>query len=294
MSENGVKLHCSSDSNDEQTYQSSNVSPPASKSPPFGCGCGKCTFFSFLERGCPKHISSTSSFPYLDISGLTDTHQQELKGRLQFESQKIMVQFQELVSATWRSLEKQKIPPSDIILDIMALPNRNLKTAKRVSEIFLNLNDDLSFFNYHIIEHIIKFRGTKGDKDNLQKYKEQFHQYAKRRIFECPSQFGFVSEAGHADVVVKLDSKYDHYTVIELEMFRCQLSSIFHLSPQGGLRLCQVNEGCIQITFQVPLFVQQEIFPLSREQEKALAAEGVISLTCGKYHFMSEVQVLTL
>ena len=41
--------------------------------------------------------------------------------------------------------------------------------------------------------------------------------------------------------------------------------------------LCRVVEGCIQFTFQVPSFVQQKIFPLSKEQEKALAAMGVIA-----------------
>ena len=64
-----------------------NTSPSeVSQKSPFGCGCGKCRFFSFIERGCPAPIPSASSFPYLDLSGLTDEQQQELKGRLQFES----------------------------------------------------------------------------------------------------------------------------------------------------------------------------------------------------------------
>ena len=40
---------------------------------------------------------------------------------------------------------------------------------------------------------------------------------------------------------------------------------------------------------QIPSFVQQEIFPLSTEQESALAAEGVIRLTCGDYQFTTKV-----
>ena len=35
--------------------------------------------------------------------------------------------------------------------------------------------------------------------------------------------------------------------------------------------------------------MQQEIFPLSSEQESALAAEGVIRLTCGDYEFTTKV-----
>ena len=40
--------------------------------------------------------------------------------------------------------------------------------------------------------------------------------------------------------------------------------------------------------FQVPSFVQQEIFPLSEKQEKALKAVDVIKLTCGKYQFSGD------
>ena len=38
--------------------------------------------------------------------------------------------------------------------------------------------------------------------------------------------------------------------------------------------------------------MQQEIFPLSSEQEKALAAEGVIKLNCGDYQFAAKVCII--
>ena len=50
-----------------------------------------------------------------------------------------------------------------------------------------------------------------------------------------------------------------------------------------------MEEGCFQVMFQVPSFVQQEIFPLSSEQERALVAEKVIKLTCGDYEFVAKV-----
>ena len=87
-------------------HSSSSNGPPASDKLPFGCGCGKCTFFSLIERGCPLPIPSASSFPYLDLSGLTHEQQQQLRGRLRFESQEIMLRFQGLVSSTILSLKK--------------------------------------------------------------------------------------------------------------------------------------------------------------------------------------------
>ena len=84
---------------------------------------------------------------------------------------------------------------------------------------------------------------------------------------------------------MKLDSQYEEYTVIQIEAFRGKLSEILCVSSQGILRVCRVDEGCMQLMFQVPSFVQQAILPLSGDQENALAAIGVIRLTCGKYQF---------
>ena len=278
------------------------LSNKGTKKPPFGCGCGKCTFFSFIEWGCPKPISSTSSFPYLDLSGLTDKQKEDLRESLQYESRQIMMQFQKLVSAIIESLIEQNVSLQRLVSHVMTLGafdpifkkpqmpllhdrRKELKTADSVPNIFLVLQDYFSFFNYDIIEHIIEVLGTKEDNAKLQHYKEKFNQYAKRRIFECGPCFGCESEAENSDIFVKLDSGYDNYTAGEIKGFCRRLSEILHVSSKGVLHLCRVDEGCIQLTFQAPSFVQQEIFPLSIEQERTLKAEGVIKLTCGEYQF---------
>ena len=216
-----------------------------------------------------------------------------------------MIQFQELVSATIESLGIQNVSLDKLVSHVMTLgafkpvfrePQvplfqycfEELKSADTIPKIFLVLKDYFSFFNYHIIEYIIKALGTAEDKARLQKYKEDFNQYAKRRIFECQPDFGPISDADHADIFVKVDAPYENYTVAEIEVFRHKLSELLRISSEGVLRLCRVEEGCFQLTFQVPSFVQHEIFPLSREQEKALKDEGVIKLTCGEYQFTAD------
>ena len=101
-----------------------------------------------------------------------------------------------------------------------------------------------------------------------------------------PARVGPVSDADHADIFVKVDSQYENFTVAQIESFRHKLSEILRVSSQGILRLCRVDKGCFQLMFQVPSFVQQEIFPLSKEQEMALAAVGVIRFTCGEYQVL--------
>ena len=273
-----------------------------SEKPPFGCGCGKCTFLSLIERGCPTPLSPANPFPYLNLSGLTHEQQKDLRGRLLLESENIIIRFQELLSATIKSLIRRSVSHDELVIHVMALgafkavfkePQvpafhhcfTELKGADTIPKFFLVLKDYFSFFNYRILEHIIKELGTEQDKAELQRYKNDFNQYAKRRVFQCLSEFGSESEADHGDIFVKLDPHYDEYTVAELDRFCLKLSEILNVSSQGILRLCGIKKGCFQLKFQVPSFVQQEIFPLCKEQERILAAEGVIKLTCGDYWF---------
>ena len=162
---------------------------------------------------------------------------------------------------------------------------KELKVADTIPKIFMVLNDYFSFFDYCIIEHIIEELGTEQDKAELQKYKEDFNKYAKRRIFESLPEFGPVNEINHADIFVKVDSQYENYTVKQIEGLCRKLSEILHLSSQGILRLCHVDKGCFQFMLQMPSFLQPRVFPLSKKQERALEAGGVIKLTCGKYQF---------
>ena len=253
---------------------------------------------AFTERG----ISSSISFPHLNLSEFTNKRQHYRKERLRCQSEKINLEFQKLVSATVESLNRQNVSPDKLLSHVMTLGSlkrvfeepqvpalhhrfNELKAAKTICDSFVVLNDYFSFFNYHIIEHIIEELGTEEDKAKLQKYEQDFHQYAERRIFECLPKFGcMLNDADHVNILVKLDSHYDDYTVAELEGFCHKLSEILNLSL-GILCLCRVDKGCLQLTFQVPSFVQQRMFPLSREQERALAVLGVTRLTCGDYYF---------
>ena len=166
---------------------------------------------------------------------------------------------------------------------------QELRNAGSIEDVLWFIKDYFSFFNYHVIEHIVEGLGTDQDKVELQNYKKEFDEYSKRRVYECPPVYGPKSDANHADLVLKLDSVYEKFTVKELKKFEYRLSRIFCVSPQSVLRLWRVEEGCLQLIFQVPSFVQKEIFPLSSEQESALAAEGVIRLTCGDYQFVATV-----
>ena len=264
-----------------------------------------------LQTGSLITTSTTSSFPYLmRVSGLTPEQQEGLRIRLCVESEDIMHKFWHLHSRVYQSLCVQNVPVDMLVAHLLSLHAfdpvykdaqkpalqsfvKELRSAGNIEDVLFIIRDYFSFFNYHLIEHIVDGLGTDQDRAELQNYKKEFDEYSKRRIYECPPVYGPKSGANHADLVVKLDSVYEQFTVMELKKFEYRLSRIFCVSPQSVLRLCRVEEGCLQLIFQVPSFVQQEIFPLSSEQERALAAEGVIRLSCGDYQFAAKVCSVT-
>ena len=256
-----------------------------------------------IKTGSPTSI--TSSFPYLKVSGLTPEQQEGLRIRLCVESEDIVRKFGHLHSRVYESLCKRNVPVAKLVAHLLSLRAfdpvykdsqkpalqsfiKELRSTESIEDVLFIIRDCISFFNYHVIEHIVNELGTNQDRTELQKYEKEFDQYSKHRVYECPTVCGSKSDAGHVDLVVKVDSVYEDFTLKELKKFQYRLSTILHISP-SVLRLCQVEEGCLQLIFQVPSFVQQEIFPLSSEQESALAAEGVIRLTCGDYQFVAKV-----
>ena len=255
-----------------------------------------------LEIGSPNSTSTSSLFPYLRVS----EQQEELKTRLCVESEDIMDKFWYLHSRVYKSLCERNVPVNKLVTHLLSLHAfdpvyedsqkpalqtffQELRNAGSIEDVLYITRDYFSFFNYRVIEHIVDGLGTDQDRVELQNYKQAFDEYSRRRIFECPQVYGSKSSADHVDLVLKVDCVYEKFTVKELKKFQYRLSRIFCVSPQSILRLCRVEEGCLQLIFQVPSFVQQEIFPLSNQQVSALAAEGVIRLTCGDYQFVAKV-----
>ena len=260
-----------------------------------------------VETGSLTLTSTTSLFPYLKVSGLTPEQKEELRIRLCVESEDMVHKFWHLHSRVYESLRQRNVPVDRLVAHLLSLRAfdpvykdsqkpafqtffQALQNAGSIEKVLFIIKDYFSFFNYHVIEHIVDGLGTDQDRIELQNYKKDFHQYSKRRIFECPPVYGPISGAGHANLVLKVDSAYEQFTVEELKKFEYRLSKIFSVSPRSVLRLCRVEEGCLQLIFEVPSFVEQEILPLSSEQKSALEAEGVIRLICGSYQFAAKVR----
>ena len=234
-------------------------------------------------------------------------HKQQIFEQCSFESEKMIFKFQKLFTSTKKSLREEKVSVAELVshleclgsikptyVDIGRSPLRSqlpgLADAKTVDAVMSVVKDYCSFFNYHMVEHIIDEFGTKQDKENMASYKEDFTKYAECCITQCPLEVGKMSEEGCANLFVTLDDSFDNCAVSHLSVFIGNLRTILKIPSNVVLRLCRINLGSIKLIFQIPLSLQQAIFPLSSEQEAELSSLGVIQLSCGDYQFTPQQQ----
>ncbi|MCG8620605.1 MAG: hypothetical protein MJE68_01220 [Proteobacteria bacterium] len=247
------------------------------------------------------------TFPHLNLSKMTKEQKRHLHQRLYAESMDMIQKFQDLFSATTESLKQRKISVEEIACHLVGLgPSPpayeglnlpkfqrklpELTNAKTVDAAMLVIGNYCSFFNYYMIEHLIKRLGTRQDKKNLERYKKQFGEYAERHVFECPSEVGKVSE-GLAEMVVTLDETYKSYTLEYLQLLIGNLRKVLNVLPSAMFKLCHVAPGSLKLTFQLHRSMIEDIFPLTSEQESELAKLGVDYLTLIYYQFNRQPQV---
>lgn len=149
--------------------------------------------------------------------------------------------------------------------------------------------DYCSFFNYQIVGRLIESLGTDEDKQTLQVYEDLFADYAKRKVYEMPSDVVPVSNGCQAVIYVALDDSFDDCTLHQLRLFQNRLCDILGVS-QNTLQLCYIKSGSLKLTYQVPSFSELPVFPLSPDQEAALVELGVVSFSFSFQYQFSQIE----
>ena len=145
-----------------------------------------------------------------------------------------MHKFWHLHSRVYKSLCEQNVPVAKLVAHLLSLcafdpvykdsqkPTlqsfiKELRSAESIEDVLFFIRDYFSFFNYRVIEHIVDGLGTDQDRVELQNYERDFDEYSKRRVYECPPEYGPKSDAEHVDLIVKVDTVFEEFTVKELK-----------------------------------------------------------------------------
>ena len=235
---------------------------------------------------------------------LSSSEQDEFMARLYDDEENMKLLFGSLVTATCYSAQKNvsigifrasilalgayEPVPGERDRSLLDEHRNEIKAAESIADIFTILAPYWNYLSYEILKYVIKEHGTSDDRGRLKDYKEKLNIFCKRRIFEVP-----LLESGsdtsntcpnQVEFVVKFDKPED-ITVKEFRQIRKQIAKVLHVKV-AAFKICRVDVGCVQLTFLIPKFVAQEIFPLSHEQTSALSKDAsVIRLECGVYVF---------
>lgn len=233
-------------------------------------------------------------------SSLTEPFQglDTYEDRLICETRDIQGKFNVLFTLVRRSLVN--ITVDDLVLFLEGVPGyegkplfdaeiSDLHQATNLTCVFRIIGCRCSWFNHSFLEDIIKAycKDSKDVRKAYQDYHAHLQKYCKNRVKECPIPNGF-GRGGKKDkkIVMKVDRNWMEIQLDQLEEVVFNLSRILNVE-RHTLHLCCAEKGCVQLTFLVPSYIPNALFPLTTEQEAAMMEMGVIHLQCESYHFPS-------
>ena len=240
---------------------------------------------------------STIKFPYLESVTSNEQERSSLEIKLENETRTVMDQFQGLLYAFFFALINNPSFPAEILASCVNTTLENdVLPLKSVTygEVFAAIESNSSFYNYRLV--IVLAEATLGMnsnlKDQLTCYEKYFTEYADKRLYECPTFLGRASKSRDVEFSLKVELSLYKNSLKDLTNFKRKVCEILK-KKDHLVRVLKVEEGCVKLVCVVSRNIQKEIFPLSRDQERALAKQGVLQLDCGDYRF-EEVLMLCL
>ena len=255
---------------------------------PYICSCGECQPETFNMKWCNNPLQTDCRFPYVNMKDLSDGEREILECKLKEAFLSINREYAKFTYFLRKSLEKCNITPkelADVLMDVRGcvplakhskhsslLEDRydELRRAEDIARVFEILRDYSSFFNHDLIAFIVEMVGTEKDQQSLASYQEKFAAYCKRHVFECPSFSGKSNKL--ASFILKVDERmsvgeFGIFTAESLLHFKSKVAEVFDVT-RYSLKLCSVQEGCLEIFFQTPSHIMEVI--LSRLDGKQL------------------------
>ena len=161
----------------------------------------------------------------------------------------------------------------------------DLKKAKNTRSLLASLPDDPSVLQYQIYEALASQLGTAKDQDLVCEYKAFLEGYGQRELVKCPR----FSDVHQVPVIMSVSKELKQQTLQQfLHGFHSRMCENLLLNDYT-LCLCEAKSSthrgteCVQVTYQVPHFVKEAIFPLDKDQEEALRTAGVLEMNCESY-----------
>ena len=136
------------------------------------------------------------------FSKLNSEDKAELEAQLIISADSMRKKFASLLLSVINSFQHQGIDPRKLATAILVLTEYDdpavgkpllerdkeaLLKAQTIDHTFDILRPHMTFFNYEILEFLIEEMGLSNDKQNLQKFLQEFRRFCRRSVFEIPA-----------------------------------------------------------------------------------------------------------
>ena len=237
----------------------------------FNCPCGKnCSLDDYFNGKCqpPNIINSMEMFPYLDVRHLDDNDRDKLVQQLYNDTKLILTAFSDTYLQIIESMEKRRLNAEKIADCITSIApcelfTQSLKTVQEVCSVrrvLISLQHKyITFFNYHLLEYVLKRYGNNREKEMLKQYELQLSEYCKRGVFHVPKGVIGPPPKKSKQFCFKMDE--GQQTLVDIKTLQRRIASAFEI-PLHTLFVTNVRKGCVQITLSVLESVADAVFPL--------------------------------
>ena len=165
----------------------------------------------------------------------------------------------------------------------------NLNKASDIREIFMHLNLYWDYFNYTLLEVIIKGYGSESLKEQMKSYSSDMQQFWQKTtvadfIPYCKNMQKFETipeEFIRVKIKQETIKPITEITIMELEELKCRLYLSCQL-PNFALILYDIQEGSLEVTWLVATELQKQLKEaLRRELSGQLEKEQIVSISVG-------------
>ena len=166
--------------------------------------------------------------------------------------------------------------------------------------IYTAVTEDVDFLNFEPLERVVKAcdrasgnehtDGCQTVSDAKKRYEDAFLKFAQLRVFSvvnglqelCPP----VQEGVYPKLKIKVEEDFEAFTIHCADVFREKVRKVLHIPKEVLLRLTDVRQGCVEITFEIIGRVDESTFEIDLLKKKALASINISMLEyAGKVYY---------
>ena len=157
---------------------------------------------------------------------------------------------------------------------------------------YASVTAGIDFINYESLEdHVMEtcrnasdygeksLRLQKKAEDAAKKYEDAFREYSQLRVFLLPSSVrDFCSDSqvtSRKELTIKIEEEFRRFSLKRITHFKKVVRKLLNLPRDVVLRVTSVEQGCVEMRFEIVGAFPDELLNLNLEQKKALVAENI-------------------